>query len=123
VVRCNPLLFQSLEDKTRLFDLPYRIIFAIATLDSISIYDTEHIHPLLVISNTHLEPITDMAWAYNGYVLAISSRDGYCSFVGFTENDLGKPTGQQITLDLSTHTKTQMSASKGASQSKKPKKS
>jgi chromatin assembly factor 1 subunit B len=91
VVKCNPLLFQSLENGSKLFDLPHRIIFCIATLNSISVYDTEHTHPLVIVENPHTMAITDMTWSPDGYVLGVSSQDGYCSFLSFTESEFGRP--------------------------------
>ena len=34
--------------------------------------------PLLLLGGLHMETITDLAWAPDGRLLAVSSRDGYC---------------------------------------------
>ena len=92
-VRFCPLIFHKKEndpDNTTpaLLDLNYVMIFAIGTNDSVFIYGTDSIQPRYAITNIHYQSITDLAW--NGdKMLAISSSDGYISFVIFEENELG----------------------------------
>ena len=94
-VRFCPLIFHKREpdpDNTApaLLDLNYVMIFAIGTNDSVFIYGTDSIQPRYAITNIHYQSITDLAW--NGdKMLAISSSDGYISFVIFEENELGIP--------------------------------
>lgn len=45
-----------------LFDFPYRTVFAVATLESVLLYDTEQCLPIGGISNVHFEKLTDLAW-------------------------------------------------------------
>ena len=45
-----------------LFKLPHRIIFAVATLNSLYIYDTESVVPLVIMAGLHYAAITDVAW-------------------------------------------------------------
>jgi hypothetical protein len=100
------------------FVLPYRIITAIATLDSVHIYDSQYSQPILTISGYHLDKITDVAWyvkeqyifinsflllfstffffriyysdrSPSGNMLFISSWDGYISCVLFPSGELG----------------------------------
>ena len=60
------------------FDLPYRMVFAVATVESVILYDTTEQQPLAVLGGLHFEaaPITDIAWSCDGRYLAISSYDG-----------------------------------------------
>ena len=60
------------------FDLPYRMVFAVATVETVIIYDTTGQQPLAVLGGLHFEaaPITDIAWSCEGRYLAISSYDG-----------------------------------------------
>ena len=44
------------------FKLPYRLIFAVATLNSLYVYDTESIPPIGVLAGLHYAAITDIAW-------------------------------------------------------------
>lgn len=47
-------------------DLPYRVVWAVATTDSIILYDSQHRQPLLSVSNIHLAAISDIAWLPTG---------------------------------------------------------
>ncbi|KAL2621233.1 hypothetical protein R1flu_001438 [Riccia fluitans] len=73
------------------FELPYKLIFAVATLSSVFIYDTQGSSPVAVFSGLHYAPITDLAWSCDGKFLAISSQDGYCTLVAFDKDELGVP--------------------------------
>ena len=94
-VRFCPLIFHKREEDNEnntpaLLDLNYVMIFAIGTNDSVFIYGTDSIQPRYALTNIHYQSITDLAW--NGdKMLAISSSDGYISFVVFEENELGIP--------------------------------
>lgn len=44
------------------FDLPYRIVYAVATQDSVHVYDTQQAKPLCVVSNLHYATFTDLTW-------------------------------------------------------------
>jgi chromatin assembly factor 1 subunit B len=62
-VRFCPILFQRSADCTvPLVDLPYRMVFAVATLGAVALYDTEHMHAIAVIANLHYDKLTDVAW-------------------------------------------------------------
>lgn len=74
-----------------LFKLPYRLIFAVATLNSLYIYDTESVAPLAILAGLHYAAITDIAWSPDGKYLALSSQDGYCTLVEFQSDELGSP--------------------------------
>ena len=68
-----------------MFDIPYVIVFAIATADAVFIYSTESISPIAVVGGIHYSLLTDLAW-FNSKILAVSSSDGYCSFL-YLENE------------------------------------
>lgn len=51
--------------------------------------------PLAIMGGLHCAAITDLAWSDDGAVLAISSRDGYCSFVRFEDGELGRALDQE----------------------------
>ncbi|GAA5999197.1 Cac2p [Rhodotorula paludigena] len=74
-----------------LFDLPYRMVYAVATLDSVYLYDTQQVGPLAMFGNLHYAPFTDLTWSPDGQTLVISSQDGYCSIVAFEPGELGTP--------------------------------
>lgn len=44
------------------FALPYRMVYAVATQDTVLLYDTQQMTPICVVSNLHLTTFTDLAW-------------------------------------------------------------
>eukprot|EP00842_Homolaphlyctis_polyrhiza_P005022 jgi/Hompol1/5520/HPOL_004504-RA len=70
--------------------LPYRHIFAVATQDSVIVYDTQHTRPLAVFGNLHYATFTDVAWSSNGRTLIMASTDGFCSIAQFEQDELGE---------------------------------
>ena len=70
--------------------LPYRCVWAVATHDEVVVYDTQHRHALVRFAAMHYAPITDLRWDQSGRSLAVSSHDGYCSFITFEEGELGE---------------------------------
>ena len=44
------------------FALPYRLLFAVATMDSITIHDTQQAGPVCMLTKLHYDEFTDMAW-------------------------------------------------------------
>lgn len=99
------------------FDLPYRMVYAVATLDSVYLYDTQQAGPIAMFGNLHYAPFTDLTWcalplppslsraaltpdaprirSVDGQTLVISSQDGYCSVVAFEPGELGTPCADQ----------------------------
>ncbi|KAL9865589.1 chromatin assembly factor 1 subunit B [Geothlypis trichas] len=111
-VRCCPVYFElrgaSAEDEISprsppaLFSLPYRLVFAVASEDSVLFYDTEQSFPFGYVSNIHYHTLSDISWSSDGSFLAISSTDGYCSFVTFEEGELGVPLKEKPQLHVRT---------------------
>jgi len=71
--------------------LSYRMVFAVATFDGVSVYDTQHAYPLCRISGIHYASHCDLAWSADGHVLVVASLDGYCTFITFAAGELGQP--------------------------------
>ncbi|GAO17193.1 hypothetical protein UVI_02031300 [Ustilaginoidea virens] len=71
------------------FALPYRMVYAVATQDSVLLYDTQQKTPICVVSNLHCATFTDLAWSSDGLTLIISSSDGFCSSLSFAAGELG----------------------------------
>jgi chromatin assembly factor 1 subunit B len=78
------------------FSLPYRMIYAVATEDSVLMYDTQQQSPLCVVSNLHCATFTDLTWSNDGLTLLMTSSDGFCSTLTFEPGELG----QQYTGDI-----------------------
>lgn len=81
--------------------LGYRLIYAVATIDSILVYDTQQSTPIVVLQNLHYSNLTDLCWS--GDLLIVSSSDGYCSVVDFG-GELGDiyqdPVKMDVEMDL-----------------------
>ncbi|XAR73191.1 hypothetical protein NMG60_11007084 [Bertholletia excelsa] len=91
-VRFCPVVFRLRgSDSETFFKLPYRLVFAIATLNSLYIYDTESVQPIVILAGLHYAAITDIAWSPKGNYLGLSSQDGYCTLVEFENEELGLP--------------------------------
>ncbi|SPO07648.1 related to chromatin assembly complex, subunit p60 [Cephalotrichum gorgonifer] len=72
------------------FVLPYRMIYAVATQDSVILYDTQQQTPVCIVSNLHCATFTDLAWSSDGLTLLITSSDGFCSTLSFEAGELGE---------------------------------
>ena len=71
------------------FALPYRIVYGVATQDTVYVYDTQQQRPLCVVSNLHYATFTDLTWSSDGNTLLISSSDGFTSTLTFSPGELG----------------------------------
>ncbi|XP_043852405.1 chromatin assembly factor 1 subunit B [Dromiciops gliroides] len=108
-VRCCPVYFElrpvdkaSQESGLELINLPYRLVFAVASEDSVLFYDTQQSFPFGYVSNIHYHTLSDISWSSDGAFLAISSTDGYCSFVTFEKDELGVPLKEKPVLNMRT---------------------
>ncbi|XP_023669541.2 chromatin assembly factor 1 subunit B [Paramormyrops kingsleyae] len=110
-VRCCPVYFElrsrkgeddSAQAPPSTFALPYRLVFAVASEDSVLLYDTQHRLPFGYVSNIHYHTLSDLTWSRDGSILAISSTDGYCSFITFSPGELGMPLKERPQLELCT---------------------
>uniref|UniRef100_A0A3Q0SQ41 Chromatin assembly factor 1, subunit B n=1 Tax=Amphilophus citrinellus TaxID=61819 RepID=A0A3Q0SQ41_AMPCI len=103
-VRCCPVYFELRTKKGEGKDiqtrLPYRMVFAVASEDSILLYDTQQTLPFGLVSNIHYHTLSDLTWSRDGSFLAVSSTDGYCSFLSFSPGELGTPLKEPPTLEV-----------------------
>ncbi|KAK9950083.1 hypothetical protein M0R45_005587 [Rubus argutus] len=91
-VRFCPLAFRLRgTNPSGFFNLPHRIVFAVATLNSLYIYDTESVPPIAILAGLHYAAITDIAWSPDAHYIALSSQDGYCTLIEFENDELGSP--------------------------------
>ncbi|KAJ1569969.1 hypothetical protein HK096_008016, partial [Nowakowskiella sp. JEL0078] len=90
-VSCNPILFKRHENSETYerLKLPYRIIFAVASLDAVTLYDTQLNHPIAQFRDLHFTTLTDISWSQDGRLLIMTSTDGFCTIVAFEKNELG----------------------------------
>jgi len=88
-VRCCPILFHLRPGQPSVYNLAYRMVFAVATQNSVLLYDTQQLDPFARIARIHYTRLTDLTWSADGRILVISSTDGYCSIVSFGPEELG----------------------------------
>lgn len=88
--RFSPVVYKLRKSEQNFWNIPYRIVFAIATSRSVIIYDSQQPIPIAYISNIHFSRLTDIAWSSDGQLLVVSSYDGYVSIVTFDENEIGE---------------------------------
>jgi chromatin assembly factor 1 subunit B len=72
-----------------MFSLPYRYVFAIATEDSVFLYDTQSIVPFAFVTGIHYSNLSDLCWSSDGRLLITTSIDGFSTFLIFGANELG----------------------------------
>lgn len=72
------------------FALPYKLVFAVATLDAIVVYDSESMTPLGQLQKMHYSSITDAAWLPDGTGILAASADGFCLIVTFDNDAFGE---------------------------------
>lgn len=49
------------------FALPYRMLYAVATMDTVTIYDTQQAGPVCLLTKLHYDEFTDMSWYVISY--------------------------------------------------------
>ncbi|KAJ6625218.1 WD40-repeat-containing domain protein [Mycena sp. CBHHK59/15] len=67
------------------FALPYRMLYAVVTMDTVAVYDTQQSGPVCMLTKLHYDEFTDLTWSPDGQCLILSSRDGYCTLIIFDE--------------------------------------
>jgi chromatin assembly factor 1 subunit B len=83
-IRFSPYLYKLFEKADddpvpAMLALPYRMVFAVSTIDNILLYHTQSIMPIAILKNIHLDSINDMSWMGPSLLMTASS-DGFCSF-------------------------------------------
>jgi len=73
-----------------LFALPYRMVYVVATKNTIVFYDTQQAEPFARVSQIHYVSLNDLAWSCDGNMVVVSSTDGFCSVIKFTPDEIGK---------------------------------
>lgn len=89
-VRFSPVVYKLRKSEANLWEIPYRIVFAVATTRSVLIYDSQQSTPIGYVSQIHLARLTDLSWSHDGRMLIVSSYDGYTSTVLFDKEEIGE---------------------------------
>ncbi|KAI1716780.1 chromatin assembly factor 1 subunit B [Ditylenchus destructor] len=105
-VKCSPVYYELRDDvKGNFLGLPYRLVYAVMTKDSVMVYDSQYSEPFYYIDNMHFNVLTSVSWSPDGKVLAISSMEGYISFVTVEHRVIGKvckkpPIKEEETMEI-----------------------
>ncbi|KAI9179129.1 Chromatin assembly factor 1 subunit [Blastocladiella emersonii ATCC 22665] len=70
--------------------LPYRMLMAVGTDETLAVYDTGSRYPRAVLRNLHVYRYQDLAWSRNARYLVGASHDGYCTLAVFDHGELGE---------------------------------
>lgn len=97
VVRFCPVLFRRRNPSATSSSPGYRMVFAVGTVRSVLLFDTEHPQAIAVLDKLHLFSINDLCWSADGSILVTCSSDSYCSFVYFDSGELGTPLSTEET--------------------------
>ena len=60
---------------TSIFALPYRMLFAVVTMDTVSIYDTQQASPVCILTKLHYDEFTDVTWFVISFFMCGSLSD------------------------------------------------
>lgn len=88
--RFSPVAYQLRASEQNFWNIPYRIVFAVATTRSVLIFDSQHAAPIAYISQIHLARLTDLSWSQDGRMLMVSSYDGYTTMIMFDKDEIGE---------------------------------
>lgn len=87
-VKCSPIYYERCHNDRGLLSLPYRMIIAVMTMDSVFIFDTESKEPIWSVTGLHYGTLTDLSWSCDGRRIMVTSTDGFCSLIELEEHDL-----------------------------------
>lgn len=63
--------------------LPYRMVFAVASEDSILLYDTQQTLPFGLVANIHYHTLSDLAWYSSTLLYCVLSSVRFHIFLSF----------------------------------------
>ena len=59
------------------FALPYRMFYAVATMDTITIYDTQQAGPICMMTKLHYDEFTDITWFVENSTPSLNQSDAF----------------------------------------------
>eukprot|EP00916_Digyalum_oweni_P023226 GHVL01038596.1.p1 GENE.GHVL01038596.1~~GHVL01038596.1.p1 ORF type:complete len:390 (-),score=51.40 GHVL01038596.1:1171-2340(-) len=66
-----------------------RFLFCVLTQQAVFLYDTQHTFPIGIVKDIHCKTLTDASWSPDGRMLAVSSADGYVTFILIDPGEFG----------------------------------
>ena len=84
----NPITSSAVHTGS-VFALPYRMLFAVVTMDTVAIYDTQQAGPVCLLTKLHYDEFTDMTWCVSAPLFIASVETDHLS----TLCQLGHQTG------------------------------
>lgn len=89
MVRVSPVKYELREDvEQNLSELPYRLIFAVMCAESIFFYDSQTDVPIGFVYDLSYDNLTSISWSPDGKMLAVSSLEGFNTFLHIQTNQL-----------------------------------
>ncbi|VBB30639.1 unnamed protein product [Acanthocheilonema viteae] len=95
-VSCCPILYKLHKIVRNPLKLPYRVVWAALTKNTVYIFDSQLCRCIACATNLQYDTLTDMTWSPDGRVLMICSLEGYISFLRFGEIALGEKYTEEI---------------------------
>ena len=84
-VAFSPNFYKIASQEDSLFNFAYRLVFAVATLDQVLIYETDKLSCVAVVRNLHYSSIHDLAWNSDGSRILVSANDGFVSTIDLSK--------------------------------------
>ena len=82
LARASPVVYTLRKDVEENFlGLPYRVIFAIMTVDTVVLHDSQSRAPFMYVDNLHYDNLTSLCWTPDGKSMVVSSMEGYNTFI------------------------------------------
>ena len=70
----TPIMHPVTPSTGSVFALPYRMLFAVVTMDTVAIYDTQQSGPICLLTKLHYDEFTDMTWCVLPLITAETLR-------------------------------------------------
>ncbi|GMR59663.1 hypothetical protein PMAYCL1PPCAC_29858, partial [Pristionchus mayeri] len=90
LVKMCPVLMALDENSTENYSgLPHRVVWLALTDQALIFYDSQHSSPIAYVADVHYLKLTDASWSRDGSLVAVTSMEGYCSFLRLSFDQWG----------------------------------
>ncbi|KAE9552910.1 hypothetical protein FO519_003895 [Halicephalobus sp. NKZ332] len=100
LARASPVVYPLRKEVEENFlGLPYRVVFAVMTVDTVILHDSQSRAPFMYIDNLHYDNLTSLCWTPDGKSMAVSSMEGYNTFIVLPAKKMGEtmPIPEEVT--------------------------